>query len=286
MAKFTLADFIDRFPDDLSCRKEVIKLKGGFKCKCGSSNGYHLKNRPIMVCRDCHYHTSILKGTIFEKSRTPLRLWFYAVYLMTKICCGVPAKQIQRELGVTYKTAWRMMNLIRSTMKPNIKAFDGIVEVDETFVGGRGRNRARVFYVPEYDKKQIIMGFLDRKAKMVRPIHIDNTGKWTLLNQIRNNVRLGSQIYSDQYVGYQNLPREGYLHDSINHNIRFVDGDAHTQNLENFWSHFKRGVTGVYRQVSPKYVQAYAEEFAFRYNHRDLGDGMFWELLKRSLQPA
>jgi transposase-like protein len=223
-----------------------------------------------------------LAGTIFEKSSTSLRLWFYAMFLITQTRSGVSAKQLQRELGVTYKTAWRMFKQIRMLMAQSSgNLLSGVVEVDETFVGGKGKNRARVWTQGiEKEKKEVVMGMVERGGKAYLK-HIPNTGKWTLLTQIQQNVDPKARIITDEWKAYKNLHKFGYLHEAINHSgSEYVRESIYTNNIENVWSHLKRGIYGVYRIVSKKYLQAYVDEYTFRYNNRKSEVPMFDLLLQ------
>lgn len=200
---------------------------------------------------------------------------------MIQTRAGISAKQLQRELGVTYKTAWRIFKQVRLLMAENNgNSLDGIVELDETFVGGKGKNRKNEWRMGiEEKQKEVVMGMVKRGGKVYLR-HITNTGKWALLKQIKENVSPTARVFTDQYGSYVHLPRYGYIHDFVNHKINeYVRGDVHTQNIENVWSHLKRGITGVYRVVSTKYLQSYADEFAFRYNYRGLQGRMFDLLL-------
>lgn len=237
-------------------------------------------------CEFCRNQVYPLAGTIFEKSTTSLKLWFYAMYIMTQTRSGTSAKQLERMLGVTYKTAWRMFKQIRMLMantggiEGNGELLDGEIEIDETFIGGKGKNRA---FKPNYNEipKQVVMGMLQRDGKVYLK-HIPNTGKWTLLKQIKDNVSPKAKVYTDEWGGYIQLKYHNYNHQTVNHkSLQFVKGDIHTQNIENVWSILKRGVYGVYRVVSKKYLQAYIDEYAWRYNHREYNGLMFDMLLKQ-----
>ena len=274
---FTFKDFLSKYPDDKACLRDIVRRKG-LRC-CGKL--YYLKKRPVVLCSKCKKQYSPLVGTIFERSTTPLTSWFYAIYLMTSTKHGVPAAELQRQLGVTYKCAWRIGHKIREVMMPPVERFRGKVEIDETFVGGKSANRASKWYSRAKQKKQIVLGIMSRDDKQIKPIHVPNLS-WTLTNFIRTQVKPFSTLFTDQLLSYKSLPKFGYRHYSINHKYRFVKGNVHTQNVENFWSHLKRGITGVYRSVSSKHLQAYANEFAYRYNHRD--KDMFPLLLKNCLE--
>lgn len=281
--QFSLIQFLKRFPNDDACLDEIFNLRypQGVTCeKCKRITKYYkLNGRTAYSCEFCRTQIFPLAGTIFEKTSTSLRLWFYAMFLMTKTRAGISAKQLQRELGVTYKTAWRMFKQIRMLMTDDGSGslLEGTVEVDETFVGGKGKSRA---YEWRADKpKEIVMGMLQREGKVYLR-HIPNTGKWTLLKQIQDNVNQNAKVFTDEWGGYMQLAKYGYAHDFVTHKAKnYVRGDVHTQNIENVWSHMKRGITGVYRVVSKKYLQAYADEYAFRYNHRK--ESMFELLLKQ-----
>jgi transposase-like protein len=258
-----------RFPDPITCTK----------CKT-VQKFYPVRGRTAYACNSCGHHIFPLAGTIFEKTSTPLDYWFYAMFLMTKTRSGISAKQLQRELGVTYKTAWRMFKQIRMLMADNGSGslLEGIVEVDETFVGGKGKNRAHE-WTQGIKEKQVVMGMLQREGKVYLR-HVQNTGKWTLLKQINDHVDPRATIYTDEWPAYKALPQYGYTHGFVRHKTHnYARGQVHTQNIENVWSHMKRGINGVYRVVSKKYLQAYADEFAFRYNHRK--ESMFELLLQQ-----
>ena len=157
----------------------------------------------------------------------------------------------------------------------------GDVEVDETFVGGKGFNRRKEWRDGYTKPKEVLMGMAQRGGKVYIK-HVPNTGKWTLLAQIKENVSPQARILTDEWAAYKNLHKFGYLHDAVNHGgWEFVRGDIYTQNVENVWSHLKRGITGVYRIVSKKYLQAYSDEYAFRYNNRKSSEQMFEILLSQ-----
>jgi hypothetical protein len=261
------------------------------KCK-KMSVFYPVTNRTSYACKFCGYQIYPLAGTIFEKTTTPLDLWFFAMYLMVQTRAGISAKQLERMLGVTYKTAWRMFKQIRLLMaQDGGDMLQGIVEVDETFVGGKGHNRAKEWH-GGIEEKEIVWGAVERGGKAYLK-HIAGTDKWTLIQQIKQNISPTAHIMSDELSAYQYLHEFGYAkHDSVTHSAgEYVRGNVYNNNIENVWSHFKRGVRGVYRVASKKYLQAYVDEFAFRYNNRNLGGMMFEVLLKqvaevKQIQPA
>lgn len=285
--KFTLANFNKRFKTDEDCLEEIFNLRfpDGVSCiTCKKLTKYYkLKGRQAYSCEFCRAQIYPLARTIFEKTTTPLKLWFHALFLMTQTRSGVSAKQLERMLGVTYKTAWRMWQQIRILMAdtPDISLLNGTVEIDETFIGGKGWNRR---YIPHFNEKpkEVVMGMIKRDGKAYLK-HIENTGKWALIEQIDKHVSPKARIVTDQYAGYTQLKKKGFRHDVVNHNLTYVTkGDIHTQNAENVWSILKRGIYGVYRHVSKKYLQAYVDEYAFRYNYREQSGQMFDILLNQT----
>lgn len=282
--KFTIREFNSRFPDDDACLEEIKELKypNGIYCEKEKmiSKFYKVKGRPVYQC-SCGYQVSPLAGTIFEKTTTPLTDWFYCMYLMVQTRAGISAKQLQREIGCTYKTAWRIAKQIRMLMADKgSNSLQGIVEVDETYIGGKAHSRKRVYGQGALNK-EILMGMVERDGKAYIK-HIPSIGKWTLLEQIQMNVDPKARVITDDNRGYVQLRHHGFDHDSVNHSVgEYVRGDVYTQSIENVWSHLKRGIYGVYRHVSKKYLQAYADEYAWRYNHRFYAGKMFDGLLQQ-----
>src|SRR3990172_8211222 len=283
--KFSLGVFLKKYSDNDKCLEKIKDLRwsNGIFCKqCEKiTKFYKIKGRPVFECEFGGSHqVSPLAGTIFEKTTTPLQYWFYAIYIMTQTRSGISAKQLQRELGVTYKTAHRMFKKIRLLMtETKGDLLSGNVEIDETFVGGKGKNRA---FKPNFSEipKEVIMGMVERGGKL-HTKHIPNTGKYTLLEEIQKNVDKNASIMTDNYAGYTQLSKYGYHHFSVNHSAsEYTRGEIHTQNIEGVWSQLKRVITGVYRHVSKEYLQSYSDEFSWRYNHRN-DINIFDSLLKQ-----
>lgn len=287
--KFSLRQFRLKYGTHDKCLEAIKQLKYGEltncpKCKT-DQKFYPVTNRTAYACNSCGFHTYPLAGTIFEKSTTPLDLWFFAMYLMVQTKSGVSAKTLERMLGVTYKTAWRMFKQIRLLMAQEPSLLEGIVEIDETYVGGKGRNRAKEWH-GGVEEKQIVWGAVKRGGKAYMK-HIPNTNKYTLITQVKENVSPTAHVMSDELMSYKHLYDFGYYnHFSVNHSMGEYARDhlIHNNSVENMWSHLKRGITGVYRVVSKKYLQAYVDEFAFRYNNRLLGGGMFEILFKQIVE--
>lgn len=285
MDKFTISDFLNRYSSNEKCLEEIknIRFPKGIKCKtCKKvTKHYKIKGRLQYACANCGKHIAPLSGTIFEKTSTHLNLWFYAMFLMINTRAGISAKQLERELGVTYKTAWRIFRQIRTLMSDDLVFTKGVVEVDETYVGGKPRIHE---FGQGVEGKEVIMGMVQRGGKAYLK-HIPTTGKWEILDQVKAHVNPKVRVITDEYRSYTQLKKHGYQHDVVNHRVSYLTKkDVHTQNIENVWSHLKRGIYGVYRHVSKKYLQAYADEFAFRYNHRKDAGQMFRILLNQVMK--
>lgn len=202
------------------------------------------------------------------------------MYLMGTNKAGTSAKEIERELGVTYKTAWRMMHQIRKLMKPSEELFEGEVEVDEAFIHGDvwKRSSARRRYIHNGRGGEVLFGIVQREGR-VRIWHVKSYGSRVLRPIIHENVRKGTVVHTDGYSAYRPLRDEGYEHRwTVHQDGEFYTPDSATQNIENVWSHLKRGIKGVYRHISPKHLQKYANEFAFRYSYRK-HPCLFWALM-------
>jgi transposase len=281
MEKYTIKDFNKQFPNDDACLEWLknTRYPDGMFCKvCGKvTNHSKLSNLPIYSCNRCGNHVHPMVGTIFERSRTPLTSWFYAIFLMSATRCGISAKQLQRELGVTYKTAWRMFREIRSLYHDTPRSMSGEVELDETYIGGRRRGkRGR-----GAGGKSTVFGIAQRKGDVSASVTVDLKSA-TVYPLIKERVLPDSMIYTDEFPTYDKLKTHGYNHKRVHHASKvWVVGDAHTNTIEGFWSVLKRGINGVYHAVSEKYLQSYINEYIFRYNHRQDEKPMFWTVLER-----
>jgi transposase len=293
-SEYTLMDFMREFPDDATCLKHLWRTRfapDGEHAKCPkckvvrSFKRYETsQQRQSWTCTGCGHHLHVLAGTIFEKSSTSLHLWFYAMYLMTSTRCGISAKQLERELGVTYKTAWRMAHLIRhKLMTQDSDPLDSgnPVEIDETYVGGRRRGTRRGRPGPESHKVPVL-GIVQR-AGQVRAMTVPNVQRATVFPNITKHVLPESTVYTDELGVYNTLEDEGYKHSRINHSENvYVSGDVHTNTIEGFWALTKRGISGVYHSVSAKHLQGYLNEYAWRYNERHNPRAKFSTLLRRA----
>jgi len=284
MKDINLTTFLRKYPNDEACLAEIFKKKypDGAYCEICKKITAHfkLKGRFVYSCTYCRHQISPLVNTIFEKSSLSLRIWFYAIFIMVKTRSGVSAKQLERELGISYKTAHRMFKLIRRGMSNNGgDKLSGDVEIDESLFGGTGANDKFKWY-GQQQHKESVMGMIERNGRAYIK-HIPDTSNPTLLGEIEKNISKDARIISDKLSTYSHLSKMGYVHDSVNHTKTFVVGDVHTQNIDGMWSNIKRGIYGVYRHVSSEYLQNYIDEYTFRYNNRNHAEGMFDLLLTR-----
>jgi len=300
-SEISLMEFMRQFPDDKTCLdwlwRERYAPDGhtAFCPSCDKDRRFHRVNaRPTYDCDSCGHHINPTAGTIFHKSSTSLHLWFYAMWIITSTRCGVSAKQLERELGVTYKTAWRMFNLIRNELmtQDDNAPLSGSVEADETWIGGKMRESEKrkakasggPTIGPYVKKRESVFGMVERGGK-VRAVVVPSRYGYALRSKIATHVLPSSTIYTDDYYGYNGVNRK-YKHHRINHGAKiYVDGDVHTQTIEGFFSLVKNGLRGVYHSVSAKWLQGYLNEYAWRYNHRDDRAAMFQRLLVRAATP-
>ena len=287
MDKYTIAKFNEDFPSEDACLEHVLNLvyPDGVLCRtCQEIRPHHkLTGRKAWSCDYCRTQVFPLAGTIFEKSTTPLKSWFYAMYIMGSTRCGISAKQLERELGVTYKTAWRIFTQIRKLMDEDTGPLSGEVEIDETFVGGKLSNHKRT--MPAYDSlanKTAVVGAVQRGGK-IRTQVVPNVRKTALIPLVVAHVMPESTVFTDEAKGYTNLPKHGYTHHRVNHSAKvYVSGNVHTNTIEGFWSLLKNGIRGAHHAVGANYLQSYVNEYAFRYNHRDDKAPMFVTLKDRT----
>jgi transposase len=299
--RFTLKSFLDKFPDSDACL-EYLKEKrypgGVTQCaKCGVERKHHrVTGRPAYACDYCGKMISPMAGTIFEHSSTSLRTWFYAMYLMGSTRCGISAKQIQRETGVTYKCAWRIFRQIRSLLAEDdgMQLEGPIVEIDETYVGGQRKGkRGRPMRGDRV--KTAVVAIVQRKGKAIAKA-VKDTSRDSIYPLVSKHVVPGSVIYTDEYPVYDGIPmfqKHGnswyptYQHRTVRHSDgECVRGDAHTNSVEGFWMLIKTGIRGVYHSVSTKYLQSYLDEYSFRYNRRHEGNQQFNAILERVCERA
>ncbi|MCJ7633129.1 IS1595 family transposase [Candidatus Bathyarchaeota archaeon] len=283
MRSYSIKDFNKQFPDDDACLDWLRqhRFPKMIDCPvCKQPRLFHRVNkRKVYECDRCGYQVSPTAGTILHKSPTPLRSWFYAAYLMSTTRTGISAKQLQRELSVTYKTAWRMFTQIRKLMSESVNPLAGQVEVDETYIGGkRAGKRGR-----GASGKSVVMGMVERQGNAIARV-VPNVKARTLLPMIETRVARENKtvVFTDELHSYDNIERLGYAHAVVQHAAKqYVSGIAHVNTVESLWSTIKRGIDGVNHSVSPLYLQSYLDSYVFRYNHRKDEQPMFASLLTR-----
>lgn len=284
MKKYTIEQFRKQYPNDAVCLDKIFQLRFGNleACpKCGVTNPSfkRITARRCYQCKDCYHQFYPTAGTIYEKTTTPLTYWFYAMYLMTTTRSGVSAKELERTLGVTYKTAWRMAKLIRELMGRNPhpgKKLKGIVEMDETYIGGLkkdgqgGKDKPPVFAMVERRGNVIAKAVESREKENIYPI-------------IKENVDSSSKLMTDEAPVYTNVSKEIEFvsHETIKHLAKqYVYEHISTNTIEGFFSQLKRMIKGSHIWVSKKYLQLYVDECCFRYNNRNAQGEMFEIMLE------
>jgi len=282
--KYTFKQFQAEYPDDAACLDEIMRQQYGgmeFECPaCKRASKFHrIAKRRAYSCQWCAHHIYPCVGTPFEKSRTPLTSWFFAMYLMTSTRHGVAAKELERQLGVTYKCAWRIAHELRKLMAQADYhgPMSGVVEIDETMVGGkrkgkRGRGAAG---------KTLIFGMVEREGA-IRAGPVPDATRGTLEPTILTNVQRGSTIVTDEFASYDGLRKSGpYRHLRVQHNLKeYARGIAHVNTLEGHWSRLKNSIKGTHVHVSGKHMWKYVSEFSYRRNmrasHRAMFDLLVW----------
>lgn len=291
-SQMSLVEFMRAYPDDSACLDRLWRDRyapdgHSADCpKCERPRRFHrTKTRASYTCDSCGLHIHPMVGTIFEKSSTSLQLWFYAIYLIASTRCGISAKQLERELGVSYKTAWRMMNRIRNDlMNDSVDGpLSGDVEVDETGVHGRKRVKGTRSEGAIWREAQpVVLGMVERGGR-VRLRVIDSRRGEPLSRAVRANVDPTSIMFTDDWMAYKPLRLEYAGHRVINHSAgSYVVGTTHTNTIEGFFGNLKTGMRGAYKHVSRKWLQSYLDEFAWRYNARRSPDSMFEQLIVRA----
>lgn len=279
----TTTAFFRQFPDDETCLQHLFNVRFGQGFECPSctkaTNWYRIKAERAYSCQRCGHHLHPTVGTPFEQTRTPLQLWFYAMHLFTTTRHGVSAKELQRQLGVTYKTAWRMGQLIRIHMAEvdgdeQIGGFAKTVQIDETFIGGVAAN------AQGGKGKAVVLGMMETNGDIVTEV-VPNRRSGTLLPIIKHHVRIHSEIHTDELIAYGGLGTMKYWHKTVNHSREeYVSPTGTTVNgIEGFWAILKRGISGTHIWVSSKHLSKYAKEFEFRFNRRNDPASMFPALI-------
>lgn len=282
MAQFTFKEFQKRFPTDNACLDRIFQLRYGHLTECPSCNGEvawrRVRTRRCYQCRHCYAQIYPCAGTVFAKTTTPLSSWFYVLMLFTTTRNGVAGKEIQRQLGCSYKCAWRMGHQIRKLMDSagGAEKLKGFVEMDETYVGKKGEDGTH-----EGGTITPVFGMVERLG-VVRAWKVNNTTKDELYPIIEKNVDKNANVSTDDSNIYKGLTNElGLKHGSVNHSkYVFRHGSICTNTIEGFFGQIKRTIGGTHIHVSDKYLQNYVGECVLRYNYRKNPNGMFDAILK------
>jgi transposase-like protein len=276
----TLQQAMKHSSDEQVCIDAVAKLRwpNGPVCpKCGNGEHYYLATQKRWKCKACSKQFSVKVGTIFEDSPIGLDKWLIALWLLVNCKNGVSSYEVGRDLGITQKSAWFVLHRLRLALQSgNVSKMGGNgkqIEVDETFIGGAARfmhpeRRKRMITERGVKDKTAVMGILERGGE-VRASVIPTRRKHVVQGHIRAHVKAGSAIYSDALLSYQGLKLQDFAHEVIDHAEKYVDGQVHTNGLENFWSLVKRGLKGTYISVEPFHLFRYLDEQVYRYNNRD-----------------
>jgi transposase len=290
---FSLMEFMREYPDDATCLDRLWRERFApdghtTACpRCKRERKFHrISTRACYACDSCGWQIYPTKGTIFQKSTTSLQLWFYAMYLIASTRCGISAKQLERELGVTYKTAWRMMNKIRNDLMngEDDEPLSGDVEIDETSWGGKPRSKLGSYaeVAAFREAKPTILGMVERGGRVKLSVIQSRRGP-ALSREVRERVNPEAIIFTDDWQAYKPLRREYLDHRVINHSAGvYVEGETHTNSVEGFFGNLKTGMRGAYKHVSRKWLQSYLDEYAWRHNAKREGRALFGQLLARA----
>jgi transposase-like protein len=262
--------------------------------RCSGEEHSFIRTRKLWFCKGCKRQFTVKVGTIFEDSALGLDKWMTAVWMVVNCKNGISSHELARTLGITQKSAWFMLQRIRTALAGN--PFDRSklggsgteCEVDETFVGGIAKNmhksrRLRYEQMGGHHGKTVVQGILDRELRQIRAKVVPNVKRETLQNEVLQNVKYGTKVYTDNAVGYDKLHYR-FVHDFVNHAQEYVRGSVHTNGLENFWSLLKRMLRGTYVAVEPFHLFRYVDEQVFRFNNRkDKNDAQRFALAMRQI---
>ena len=270
LIEMDLIKLMDEFGSEDECRTALKELRwpNGKACiRCGSTHLRYTTTRDVFDCGTCGYEFTVTSGTMLHDTHLPLKKWFLAVYLMTESKKGISALQLKRTLNVAYRTAWYLCHRIRAAMEDAYPMpLRGIVEIDETFIGGKVRGKGRGYR----DNKAAVVGAVQRGSKIVLKV-IQSRDRTTLHCFIDETTADETTAYfTDEWAPYQGIADNDTRHDTVNHSAEeWVRGDVHTNTIENIWSLLKRSIIGAYHQVSVKHLDAYLDELEWRFNNRD-----------------
>jgi transposase-like protein len=283
----SIIELINAFPDEQTCIDHLEELRWNGNVVSpfdANSKVYDCKGNKYK-CKNTGKYFNVKTDTIFDNTKMPLQKWFLAIWLVTGHKKGISSLQLGRDLDITQKSAWFMLGRIRQCFGIDSDTqLENEVEADETFVGGKNKNRhANKKSYGTTDDKSPVIGMVERGGKLVAK-KIENTKTETLSKELINNVKLGATLYTDEYTSYKSLQRI-YDHQFVKHSRhQYVQGRVHTNTIEGFWSILKRGIFGVYHFTSKKHLQLYVDEFVFRYNSRNSTEANRFNLLLSNLE--
>ena len=279
----TIIDFLNYFKNENICRKYLKKIRfrnGEFCPYCHHRKIYSFSDGIRYKCAQCRKIFTLKVGTIFESSRISLKKWFLAIYLLSTGKKGISSIQLGRQVGVTQKTAWFMYHRIRNTYTQKKSILSGTVEIDETYIGGKNKNRHKNKKIKNSQGRSTkvktpVFGLANREGKF-KAQKVEKINKKTIKEIIKKNVKNGSLLYSDEYNIYKKV-----THKRVNHsNGEYVRGAVHTNTIESFWALFKRGYIGIYHYMSRKHLQRFINEFIYRINNKLLSN---FDIVKKAL---
>lgn len=283
--KYGIKSLTRDFPNDDRCLDFLFDTLHSRKCSCGGQYK-RIKGRKQYQCSKCRYQIAPTANTIFHKSDTPLTLWFRALLIFSNSKSGISAKYLQRELEVTYKCAWRILNQIRKALKQDNDLLSGIVETDIGYLGGKkSAGKDNVNLSEAMRAKSVVMVAVERGGRIKAQVRPDATAD-EIENFIKENVASDSFLMTDGARAY-NRAKKNYDHFSVNHSKgEYVKGSSHINTVETFFSHIKRSIKGTFKNVSKEYLQSYLDAFVFHYNNRHSDRQRFSSLLGNLLQTA
>lgn len=287
----SILDLIKAFPDEQTCIDHLTQIRWGNNVVSpfdSTSKVYNCKGNKYK-CKNTGKYFNVKTNTIFDNTKLPLQKWFLGIYLVTSHKKGISSLQLSRDIDITQKSAWFMLQRIRECFGiENNNQLDNEVEADETYVGGKNKNRHSSKKVKNSQgrsskDKTPVVGMIERDGKL-NAYQIDNVGSVSLTNEIVQRVKESAKLYTDEWLGYKGVSKI-YDHSIIKHNQNeYVNGRIHTNTIEGFWSILKRGIVGIYHFTSKKHLQRYLDEFVFRYNTREESELVRFNLLLSNIE--
>jgi transposase-like protein len=276
MSRSTISTFqlFEMFPDAESARLHIESQRwpDGAVCPfCGTGDRITTRKGGFYRCNACREDFTVRTGTVFERSHIPLNKWLYAMYLMMTARKGISSMQLAKEIGITQKSAWFMLGRLREACGGDTATLNGIVEIDETYVGGRSKNmhaweREKKITGTGGTNKSAVLGIRERGGR-TKAKPIAKTDQATLRSEIVANIEAGATLHTDDFLGYRGIDGFGFVHETVNHRSGEYERDGvHTNGIESVWAVLKRGLYGVYHHASPKHLHRYVDEAAFRLN--------------------